>query len=342
MKKNNTGRLKNLLILIFGNIILMLLLSILSRNFLTYGNLSSVMLRMSVYAMLGIATTIVFISGGFDLTIGAVMSLSGALAGTLYAAGIPFYLVIIIALISGALVGIINGYFVVNLNLSPFIVTLATMSIVQSIVYGILKGNVITTLPDGFLNLGYVYLLKLPLLFVFMIVIAVLSSLMMTRSVLGRKIFAVGGNEKTAFISGINVRRIKYCVYILSGILSATAGLMFTVRIRAVIPDAGLNAPLEVITAVLIGGTTIYGGKGSIPGSILGVLTMYLLLNGFSPSRVKSFLGSNNIWNTINSYCWSGQDYETAQEFAETGKRIGEYYEKNKIRNDRFRRNRRE
>ena len=115
----------------------------------------------------------------------------------------------------------------------------------------------------------------------------------MNRTIIGRKIFAIGGNEKTAFLSGIYVGKIKYLVYILSGLISAIAGLMFAIRIRAVIPDAGLNAPLEVVTAVLIGGTTIYGGKGSVLGSVLGILAMYLLLNGFS------LLGLNPFWEVI-------------------------------------------
>ena len=293
MKINLTKKRKNLLILIAGNVLLMVGLSIVSPTFFTYGNISSVMARMSVYGMLGIALTIVFISGGFDLTIGAVMALSGALTGTLYALGLPFYLVIIIALSSGIVVGIINAYFIADLKLSPFIVTLATMSIIQSIVYAILQGKVITTLPRGFLDLGYVYLFKMPLLFVVLLITAFLSFVMLEKSVIGRQVFAVGGNVRTAYISGINIREIQYFVYAISGLISAVAGLMFTIRIGAVIPDAGVNAPLEIVTAVLIGGTTIYGGKGSISGSLLGVLSMYLLLNGFS------LLGLNPFWEVI-------------------------------------------
>ncbi len=287
------GQLKIILILVAVNIIIMAALTYLSPTFMTYGNITAVLTRMSELGMLAIAETVVLISGGFDISIGAVMALSGAVLGTLHVAGMPFFFVIAISLLSGIVVGFLNAVLVVNLRLTPFIVTLATMSIVRSVVYALLKGNVFTDLPEKFLNLYYVNVLGLPILFVILVATAVVITLLLRRTLLGRRIFAIGGNERTAYVSGIFVKRIRYLVYCLSGFICALAGMLFTVRIRAVIPDAGINAPLEVITAVLIGGTTIYGGKGSILGSLLGILAMYLLLNGFS------LLGLNPFWEVI-------------------------------------------
>jgi ribose transport system permease protein len=293
MRIVRSGQLKIIFILTGVNILIIAVLTYLSPTFMTYGNITAVMTRMSELGMLAIAETIVLISGGFDISIGAVMALSGAILGTLHVMGLPFYLSIIIALAAGIAVGFLNAVLVVNLRLTPFIVTLATMSIVRSVVYALLKGNVLTELPESFLNLYYVYVLKLPLLFVILVATAVIMAIMLKKTILGRRIYAIGGNEKTAYVSGVYVKRIRYFVYCLSGFICALAGLLFTARIRAVIPDAGLNAPLEVITAVLIGGTTIYGGKGSILGSLLGILAMYLLLNGFS------LLGLNPFWEVI-------------------------------------------
>jgi len=293
MRLVRSGQLKIIFILVGVNILIMAVLTYLSPTFMTYGNITAVMTRMSELGMLAIAETIVLISGGFDISIGAVMALSGAVMGTLHIMGVPFYLSIIIALGAGVAVGFLNAVLVVNLRLTPFLVTLATMSIVRSIVYALLKGNVLTDLPEAFLNLYYVYVFKLPLLFVILVATAVVMVILLKKTILGRRIYAIGGNERTAFISGVYVKRIRYFVYCLSGFICALAGLLFTARIRAVIPDAGLNAPLEVITAVLIGGTTIYGGKGSILGSLLGILAMYLLLNGFS------LLGLNPFWEVI-------------------------------------------
>jgi ribose transport system permease protein len=293
MNLRKSGQTRILLVLVIVNLVIMASLTVLSPTFLTYGNLSAVLLRMSELAMLSLAETIVLISGGFDLTIGAVMALSSALCGILYLQGLPFGLVLTLSLLSGVAVGAVNASFVVALRLQPFIVTLATLSIVRSIVYALLKGVVLTKFPPGFLNMGSLFVLKFPLLFIIVIAAAILASLLLRRTTVGRKIFAIGAGERTAFISGIYVNRIKFLVYCLSGFISALAGLMFTSRIRASLPDAGINAPLEVITAVLIGGTAITGGKGSILGSLLGILAMFLLLNGFN------LLNLNPFWEVI-------------------------------------------
>jgi len=293
MQRARTGNWRILLVLVAVNIVIMGLLTALSPTFLSYGNLSAVMLRMSELSMLAIAETIVLIAGGFDLTIGAVMALSATVFGTLYVAGLPFPLLVVLALASGVAVGLVNGLLVVVLRLQPFIVTLATMSIVRSVVYGLLKGNVLSNLPEGFLELGYLYVLKFPVLFLVVVAVAVLAFVLLRRTVVGRRIYAIGGNERTAYLSGVHVDRVKYLVYALSGLISAMAGLMYTARIRAVVPDMGITSPLEVITAVLIGGTAITGGKGSVLGSLLGILAMYLLLNGFN------LLGLNPFWQVI-------------------------------------------
>ncbi|HUV06928.1 MAG TPA: ABC transporter permease [Spirochaetia bacterium] len=292
-KPRGTGQGKTLLILVAVNVIIMVALSFLSRTFLTYRNITAVMMRMSELAMLAIAETIVLISGGFDLSVGATMALSGAVTGTLYVAGVPFPLALAAGLAAGVAVGALNAFLVVALRLQPFIVTVATMSMVRSIVYALLKGNVITEFPEGFLNLGYVYLLKIPVIFLIVVVTAVLVIILLRRTIIGRRIFAIGANERTAFISGIRVKRIKFLVYCLAGLICALGGLLFTARIRAIIPDTGINAPLEVITAVLIGGTLITGGKGSVLGSLFGILAMFLLLNGFN------LLGLNPFWEII-------------------------------------------
>jgi len=287
------GRNRIILILVAVNAVIMIALSFLSRTFLTYGNLTAVMTRMSELSMLAIAETIVFISGGFDLTVGATMALSGAVCGTLYVAGVPFPVALAAALAAGLAVGVLNAFLIVALRLQPFIVTLATMTIVRSVVYALLKGNVLTEFPESFLNMAYVYLLKVPLIFLIVVATAVVVIVLLRRTIVGRRIFAIGANERTAYVSGVYVDRTKYLVYCMSGLICALGGLLFTARIRAIIPDAGLNAPLEVITAVLIGGTAITGGRGSVLGSLLGILAMYLLLNGFN------LLGLNPFWNVI-------------------------------------------
>lgn len=293
MRTQRSAGARTLIVLALVILVIIATLAVLSPTFLTPGNITDLLMRMSPLGMLAIAETIVLISGGFDLTIGVVMALSAAVLGVLSAAGAPFGLALAAALASGVAVGVLNAFCVVQLRLQPFIVTLATMSIIRSIVYAMLKGNVLTDLPEGFLNLRYVSVLGVPLLFLVLAVAAALGIVLLRLTVVGRRIFAVGSNEKTSFLSGVFVNRVKYLVYCLSGFIAAFAGLLYTVRVRAVIPDTGINAPLEVVTAVLIGGTAIAGGKGSILGAMLGILAMFLLLNGFS------LLGLNPFWEVI-------------------------------------------
>lgn len=288
-----TGQVKIIIALLMVNVAIMFLLSFLSPAFLTYGNIASLLTRMSELGVLATAVTATFISGGFDLSIGAVMGLSGMVAGYSILSGSPLFLAILLALLGGALVGLMNALLIIKLRLQPFVVTLATMTMVRSIVYGLMRGKTITAFPESLLGLGDKRILGVPLLFIIFVLCAVFTYILLKRTILGRYIFALGGNERTAFLSGVPVDSIKYFVYVFSGLLSALAGLLLVIRIRAAIPDAGLNAPLEVITAVVIGGTSIKGGKGSLLGSLLGIFAMFLLINGFS------LLGVNPFWSII-------------------------------------------
>lgn len=277
-----SGQGNVLIVLVAVNVLIMGLLTIFSPSFMTFGNISAILMRMSELSILAIAQTIVMINGGIDLSIGSVMALSGAVCGTCLKMGTPFGVCIILALLSGVAVGVLNGFLVVNINLQPFIVTIATNTLIRSIEYAILRGNIVTGFPAKFIALGDQYLFKIPFLFIFMMFTFFCAMILIKKTKIGRRIISVGANESTAFISGVYVKRTKYLVYIISGFLCAVAGLLFVIRIGAAVPDTGLTAPLEVITAVLIGGTAINGGKGSLFGSLLGILAMYLLLNGFS------------------------------------------------------------
>lgn len=293
MRNTLTSQTKIIIALLVVNVVIMFLLSFLSPTFLTYGNIASLLARMSELGVLATAVTVIFISGGFDLSIGAVMALSGMIAGYSVLLGLPLFFAILFSFSGGAFVGLMNALLIIKLRLQPFVVTLATMTMVRSIVYGFMRGKTITAFSNSLLGLGDQYLFGIPFLFIILILCAVFTSILLKRTILGRYIFALGGNERTAFLSGVPVNTMKYFVYVFSGLLSALAGLLLVIRIRAAIPDAGLNAPLEVITAVVIGGTSIKGGKGSLLGSLLGIFAMFLLINGFS------LLGLNPFWSVI-------------------------------------------
>lgn len=283
----------SLLGLILFNCALFISLSFLSPTFLTSRNIGSLMVRMSELSLLTLAQTLVMICGGMDLTVGSVMALSGVICGTLLNAGVNPATALICALLGGALVGFINGFLVVHLKIQSFIATVATNSIIRSVVYLLLKGRVLSSFPKQYVSIGSTYVLGFPVLFLAVITISVALHLLLSRTALGRSIYAVGANERCAYISGIYINKVKYFVYTMSGVLSAVGGIMYTMRIGAIIPDAGLNSTLEVVTAVLIGGASVRGGKGSVLGSLLGILAMYILLNGFS------LLGLSSFWEVI-------------------------------------------
>lgn len=280
---------RTIIVLIVVNLVLGAAFASVSGTFLSPRNLENLALRMSEIGMLAIGQALVIIAGGFDLSIGAVMALSPVVTSKLYEAGVPFWLALLAGIGAGGVVGFVNAVLIARFRMQPIIVTLATMTIVRSVVYGLLRGRTATAFPDEFLDLIDASLFGMPLLFVAMLVLGLLAGGMLNFMPLGRSILAVGANPRTAELAGINVRNVFFFVYVTCGVIAAIAGLTSTIRVQAATADAGLYAPLEVVTAVLIGGTLITGGRGSVLGALLGVLTMLLLVNGSTLLKLSPF-----------------------------------------------------
>jgi len=276
-----------IIFVIFGILILLV------PQFLNYGFFSELLKRSSELIILAVGVTIVFISGGFDLTFGSIMALSGIVCGTLYNTGLTFPISFLIGILSGLLASFINALLIIKLRFEPIIISLAMMQVVRSVIYGITGGKTVVGFPESFINMSEISVFGIPLIFLIAIFVAIICSLFLTKTVVGRYIYAMGGNERAASITGIRTDRIKYFVYLLNGFLASFGGLIFASRANSVPPNTGLNVPLEVITAVIIGGTLISGGVGSILGSFLGIFIMVLLLNSFN------ILGINPFWNLI-------------------------------------------
>jgi ribose transport system permease protein len=280
---------RTILVLVLVNLVLGAALASVSGTFLSSRNIENLALRMSELGMLAIGQALVIIAGGFDLSIGAVMALSPVVTSKLYEMGVPFWLALLCGIGTGALVGLVNAVLIARFRMQPIIVTLATMTIVRSVVYGLLRGRTATAFPDPFLDLVDASVLGVPMLFAAMLLLGLMAGLLLNFMPLGRSILAVGANPRTAALAGINVRNVVFFVYIACGVIAAIAGLTSTIRVQAATADAGLYAPLEVVTAVLIGGTLITGGRGSILGALLGVLTMLLLVNGSTLLKLSPF-----------------------------------------------------
>ncbi len=253
-------------------------------TFFTGTNLLNVARTFSWLAIAAFGESIVIIIGGIDLSVGAVMGLAGLISALCMQIGLPVPLAIVAGLATGGLAGWLNGTIVAHVKLPPFIVTLGTMSVVQGLTYGLSGGWSVTDLPQGFRLLGQSDLLlgpiSLPLPFIFVLGLAVLVSLLTNQTLLGRYIYALADSEQALRISGVNVAQAKAMTYTLCGLLAATGGLLMTARLGVATPTAATGYELDIIAAAVIGGTSLFGGKGSTLGVLLGAAFMQVLRNG--------------------------------------------------------------
>lgn len=284
---------------------MMLFFSIFSDRFFTPVNLTNILLNFSWTAIAAFGATMVIITGGIDLSAGSVMALSGLATAMLIAPdyspfmgpdGVPTAVVplaIAVGLGIGALAGLINGLLITYARLPPFIATLGMLQIARGISYGWSQGWPVQKLPQEFMILGRhnfpIAGFNVPLPTVIMIVIGVIAWLFLTRSVWGYRIFAVGGNEQSARLSGINTRLTKILVYTIAGLLAGAGGVLLTARLGVAAPTAAQGYELDVIAAVVVGGTSTLGGEGSILGTVIGAAIMGALRTGLNLIGVEAY-----------------------------------------------------
>ncbi len=265
-------------------ILMGLFLSLRTDTFLTSRNLFNVLRAFSWIAISAFGEILVIIAAGIDLSVGSTMALAGLASALALTSGIPVVPGILVGLLTGLVIGLINGVLISEARLPPFIATLGTMSIARGICYGLTNGQPVRNLPQGFSFLGQYDLpvgsWQVPLPVIVMIVIAIIMSFFLSRTVWGYRIYALGGNEQAAALSGINTGRIKILVYTLCGFLTAIGGLLMTARLGVAAPTAALGYELDVIAAVVIGGTSLTGGEGTILGVLIGAAIMQVLRNG--------------------------------------------------------------
>jgi ribose transport system permease protein len=275
-------------------------MSLLSDRFLTPDNGWNILRQISVNLCLSIGMTLVILSGGIDLSVGAILGLAGAVAAGVLKSGIEIpgtewvlqctpSGAILVGLVVGAAAGLVNGFTVTRFRLPPFVATLAMLSIARGATMLWTGGFPITGLGDGFGRIGTGALLGVPVPVWIMVGLTALFVVVTTRTRFGRHLYAVGGNERAARLTGLNVGRIKLAVYTLAGALAGVAGLIVTARLDSAQPNAGLGYELDSIAAVVIGGTSLAGGRGSLLGTVLGCLIIGVLNNGLFLLNVSPF-----------------------------------------------------
>jgi ribose transport system permease protein len=284
--------------LAFGTlIILFIFFSLASPNFLSWSNISGVLLSTAVIGILALGTTFVIVTGGIDLSIGTGMTLSAVMTGLLIVNfGLPVWAGVAGGVATGVAIGFVNGFNVAILGLPPFIATLAMMMVAQglSLILSGVKPIYFSTVAPDFNQLAIGALIPgLPNAVLVTIILAILGAFVLSKTVLGRYTFAIGSNEEAARLSGVNTRRWKILIYSFSGVFTGFAGVIIAARLDSAQPQIGMGYELQAIAAVIIGGTSLLGGRGSITGTVIGALIMSVLINGL---RIMSI---QTEWQTV-------------------------------------------
>lgn len=256
------------------------LLTFIRPNFIDGYNLGILIRQFSFIAIVALGQTLVLITGGIDLSVGAVAGFCAIVTSWMMVnTGFDPFLCVVLGVIAGAVCGMFNGIFITKVNLNPFIVTLASGEIFAGLILVITKGWAIRNLPESILFLGQGMVGPIPVPFIFLIVLAVFFSYILRNTPFGRYIYAVGGNESAARLVGVKVHKVKISVYAISGALAALAGILLVARLEAGQPTIGEGWLMSSITAAIIGGTLLSGGQGRIVGTVIGAALMGVLAN---------------------------------------------------------------
>tara|TARA_R100001143_G_scaffold63591_1_gene73044 strand:- start:68777 stop:69730 length:954 start_codon:yes stop_codon:yes gene_type:complete len=283
----------------FGLIALCLLFTILSPYFLTTSNLLNVAQQSSIIAVISVGMTFVIITAGIDLSVGSVLAFSGVVMASVLHAGLPIPIGILVGLGVGFSCGLLNGLLVSYGKIPPFIATLGMMSIARGAGLWFTDGRPISGFDDSFRYLASGEIFYIPVPVIIMIIVYVIAHLILTKTKMGRYTYAIGGNEKAAVLSGINIKFYLNIIYGIAGLLSALGAVMLTARLNSAQPIAGIMYELDAIAATVIGGTSLFGGKGTVIGTLIGALIIGVLRNGLNLLGVSSFIQQIVIGSVI-------------------------------------------
>lgn len=270
--------------------ILFLFFSLTSSVFLTVDNLKTLARQASIYGIIAIGMLVVIISAGIDLSVGSVTGFSGIVAALCMARGMPIPASLAIALASGLIVGFVNGVLIHDGKVPPFIATMGTMTVVRALIMLLTKARMISGLPESFKMIAQFEIVNIPFLFMVWVAVMIVAWFMTTKTVFGRNVYAVGSNKEAARLSGINIRKTIYGVYIFSAFVCSIAGILLTARLGNGVPTAGTGYELDAIASAVVGGASLDGGTGSVVGAVLGSMIMATLRQGGVLLGVNSFV----------------------------------------------------
>jgi len=275
---------------LLGLVSLSVVLWILTPHFLTVSNLLNVLEQSAINAIVAAGMTFVIISGGIDLSVGSVLALAGIVLASLLQAGAGLPIAVTVALASAAICGLLNGLFVTVGRLPPFIATLGMMSVARGLALIWAEGRPISGFSESFRLMATGRPLGIPAPVLITLVVYAIAHVALAHSVFGRSIYAIGGNEEASRLSGVPVRFHKVGAYVVCGLTSGVAAVVLTARLNSAQPTAGIMYELDAIAATVIGGTSLFGGEGTLLGALIGALIMGVLRNGLNLLNVSSFV----------------------------------------------------
>ena len=269
----------------------LLLFSAIADDFLTPDNLLNILRQSAPLLIVATAMTLVITTGGIDLSVGAVLALTASLCAILIQAGLPWAMVVVLMLLAGGLLGAIQGFFIAYEGIPAFIVTLAGLSTIRGVAL-LMTGGYSIPIPSSlaFVGLGRAWIFGLPLPAILAIAVLIFGFVLFDRTAFGRYVTGIGANAEAVRRAGVDTRRIGLIVYVLSGMSAALAGLVLAARLGSGSSNAGQGFELDVIAAVVLGGTSLFGGRGTMVGTVLGALTVAVIGNGLILSHLSPFL----------------------------------------------------
>lgn len=286
LKRRFYFRELNILLALF---ILCVFITIMNPKFITPFNIQVVVRQIAIYGLLAIGETLIIIGGGIDLSVGSLVALTGVLVALFMKNGIDMIIAIILVLLISCMIGLWHGLFVTKLNVPPFIITLGTLTAARGLASVITKGWPIIGLPEKFFFIGQGDILGIPFPTILLIIFAILAFFITKYTVLGRNLYAVGGNIEAAKLSGIDVDKVRIFTYIFGSFLAGITGIIIASRLSQGQAGVGGGYELSAIAAAVIGGTSLSGGEGTILGTIIGASIMSVIYNGLILLEISSY-----------------------------------------------------
>ena len=288
--KLNLGKLIGSSSVLLAFVIICVIMGVLTPTFFTVDNIRLVILHACINAVLAVGLTFVIITAGIDLSVGSVLAFCGIMLGISIRSGVPLPLALVICIAVGVACGLTNGFIITRMKLPPFIATLGMMSIARGAALVVSDGKPISSFSDSFLFIANGTIVGIPVMILITAVVYILAHLTLTRTPFGRHVYATGGNQEAARLSGVDTGKVLLWVYMISGLLCGLAAIMFTARVNSAGPTAGLMYELFAIAAAVIGGTSLMGGFGNVWGTLIGALIISVINNGLNLLNVSSYI----------------------------------------------------